>query len=247
MLKRHVELQQYAVRATDARIGHVGTFMVERGQWAIRYLTVNTGDRLDQRPVLLNRAAFERIDHNAKQLILNLSRDDVEKSPEVNPEEPITRENQKQLHDYYRWPAYWGRDEEDIIDTSQMAFEESADPADAQGDVLEDAEPTDLQSVSDLETFFHVDTTDEDIGRLCDVVIDTETWEVVYLVCELSDPQGTVVLIPAAYVERVEWADGHIYVDFDAPTVRNSPAFRTADSISDEQIALVEDYYGQQT
>ncbi len=165
MLKRHVELQQYAVRATDARIGHIGTFMVERGQWTIRYLTVNTGDWLDQRPVLLNRAAFERIDHNAKQLILNLSRDDVEKSPEVNPEEPISRENQQQLHDYYSWPAYWGRDEEDIIDTSQMAFEESADPADAQGDVLEDAEPTDLQSVSDLETFFHVDTTDEDIGR----------------------------------------------------------------------------------
>ncbi len=246
MLISHSQLQEYVTYASDGEIGNMGTVICARGDWAIQYIVVNTGLWLEQRPILLSRAALDHLDFHKKQIILNLTSEQVQNSPDIDPEEPITPQEQEQLHQYYGWPTYWGTEDEDIGELSQVTEEPSESVTDEQESEPENFESAQLQSVNEIISFFNLETNDEEMGRLRDVIIDGQAWEILYLVCELFSPSGRQVLIPTEYVDRVDWGDNLIYVDFDGQTIRKSPEFEPTEGVTDELTSLVENYYGQQ-
>lgn len=101
------DITGYHIEANDGEIGHVEDIIVEADDWVIRYLVVNTGKWLPGRKVLISPTWTQKINWSEKNLISNLSREDIEHSPEFDPTEPVNREYETQLYDYYGRPAYW--------------------------------------------------------------------------------------------------------------------------------------------
>jgi hypothetical protein len=107
-LRSLAELLGYAVRGTDAAIGHVADFIVDDQTWTIRYLVVNAGHWWHGKPVLVSPVWAIQIDWAGRTLRMDLTREVIKQSPEWNPSAPVDRRYEVLLHDYYGRPGYWG-------------------------------------------------------------------------------------------------------------------------------------------
>lgn len=101
------EVTGYHIRARDGEIGHVEDFVLDDGEWCIRYLVVDTKNWLPGRKVLVLPSLIQKIDWAASEVHLDLTRERIERSPEFHPAEPVNRAYEEQLVDYYGRPAYW--------------------------------------------------------------------------------------------------------------------------------------------
>src|ERR1051326_3105996 len=102
------ELIAYSVQATDDKIGKVDDFYFDDERWTVRYMVVNTGHWLPGRKVLISPVSLLQPDWETKTFPVNLTKEQVRKSPDINTAKPVSRQQEAELHKYYAWPAYWG-------------------------------------------------------------------------------------------------------------------------------------------
>lgn len=101
------EITGYEVEATDGSIGHIHDLIIETEEWTIRYVVVDLSVWLPARKVLLSPVWFHRIEWEHGTVHLELTREDVKRSPHYHPSEPINRVYEDQLYDFYGRPKYW--------------------------------------------------------------------------------------------------------------------------------------------
>ena len=77
-------LRGYHLMATDGEIGHVDDFLFDEGGWTLRYLAVDTSNRIGGKAVLVSPAAIQKIDTAKKLIHVNLSKRQIENSPAVD-------------------------------------------------------------------------------------------------------------------------------------------------------------------
>ncbi len=102
------ELTGYRMQATDGEIGHVHDMILDDEAWKIRYLVVDTRNWIPGRKVLLAVEWMRSLRWDERKAHADLSRDEISHSPRFDSEEPINREYEEILYDYYGRPAYWG-------------------------------------------------------------------------------------------------------------------------------------------
>ena len=95
----------YRVHAVDGLIGHVEDFIVEEGQWIIRYLVAGTGTWLPGRKVLLSPGWIESVDWETAEVFVALTREEVKDSPVFDPSKPLSPDYISGLHDHYGRPG----------------------------------------------------------------------------------------------------------------------------------------------
>jgi len=101
------EVGGYGIHGTDGDLGHVRDFVIDDESWSIRYLVVDTSNWWFGKSVLVAPRWIDRIDWNSHTVAVNLPREVIKSSPEWNPDEPVNREYEVRLYDYYGRPAYW--------------------------------------------------------------------------------------------------------------------------------------------
>jgi hypothetical protein len=101
------EVAGYSIRATDGGIGHVEDFIVEDESWLVRYLVVDTRNWLPGKRVIVAPGWVEGIDWRGRTVALELSREEVRHSPPYDPNQPVNRQYEVHLYDYYGRPKYW--------------------------------------------------------------------------------------------------------------------------------------------
>lgn len=106
-LRSAEEVAGYHIHATDGEIGHVEDFIVDDNSWIISYMVVDTRNWLPGRKVLVAPGWIDRVDWAENMVYVDLSRENVKNSPEYNPSEPVNREYEEQLYNYYGQPIYW--------------------------------------------------------------------------------------------------------------------------------------------
>jgi hypothetical protein len=106
-LRSTEEVRSYHIQAQDDSIGHIDDFILDDESWILRYIVVDTRNWLPGRKVLLSPAWINAIDWKNQSVKVELTCDQIKKSPKYNPSEPINREYEKQLFDYYGRPVYW--------------------------------------------------------------------------------------------------------------------------------------------
>ncbi len=79
------EVVGYYVAATDGDIGHVEDLLIEDASWTIRHLVIDTRNWLPGRKVLIGPDRLRSVDWGGRQILLDLSRREVEASPEYDP------------------------------------------------------------------------------------------------------------------------------------------------------------------
>lgn len=229
MLLAASALKGYAIEASDGRIGSVSDFLIEDNTWKIRWLVDDTGTWLVERKLLVSPLAIRKteLDHNV--LHLNLTKEQVEASPEISSDEPVSRRKEHDLYGFYGWDPYWAVSDAGFIG-SPAPFAAAA-ASDAMSRAPADAGDPHLRSSTEM-IGYHIRAADGEIGHLANVLVDDSAWQIEYLV--VSDRNwlpGKHLLILPETVREISWAEGLIRIDLNREQVEASPPWNQADLI----------------
>lgn len=100
-LRSMQEVATYHVAANDGAIGEVEDFIVETDDWTIRYLAIDTGSWLPGKHVLISTLWLGQINWAHEKVHVNLTRGQIENSPDYDKVKQISREYETRLHEHY--------------------------------------------------------------------------------------------------------------------------------------------------
>jgi sporulation protein YlmC with PRC-barrel domain len=104
------EVVGYRIAAVDSEFGHVEDLVFDDENWKIRYLVIDTKNWWPSKSVLVSPDWVTTISWRDQSFRIHLESEIIQASPEYKPDEPIQREYEQQLYDYYGKQEYWGED-----------------------------------------------------------------------------------------------------------------------------------------
>ena len=246
MLRSVKDLRGYTVRATDGDIGETHEFYFDDLGWAIRYLVVDTGSWLSGRRVLLSTVSLGQPKWEKRIFPVLLTKEQVEHSPDIATDKPVSRQMEEELFSYYGWsPYWWGRDmpaaSVGALAVAQMI---AGTEEEKSGTERGEADPH-LRSTREVMGY-HIQARDGEVGHVEDFIADDETWIICYMVVDTQKwLSGRKVLVAPAWAEKVSWADRKVHLDLSRETIRNSPEFDPSLPVNREYEVRLYDYYGR--
>jgi len=239
----------FTIGATDGEIGKVDEFYFDDQTWTIRYLIVKTGGWLLGRKVLISPAALQKPDWENEIFPVNLTKEQIENSPDIDTEKPVSRQHELELYDHYAWPYdtrlgtgfYGGIGMMGMMD-SRIPIEESI-AAQHHKDKHE-GDPH-LRSTSEVKGY-NLHATDGEIGEVEDFIIDDTTLSIRFLIVDTGNwLPGKKVLLSPNWIKDIRWEDSSVYVDIPVDAVKNSPEYDPSKPISDTYETGLFQYYGK--
>jgi hypothetical protein len=169
----------------------------------------------------------------------------VEHSPHISTDEPVSRQIETDLHTYYGWTPYWRRGLPPFGLGAAAAAETLARAAKEKDEKDEQKGDPHLRSTREV-IGYHIQARDGEIGHVEDFVIDDEAWFIRYLVIDTRNwlPGRKVTLAPT-WAEQVSWFERKVHVDLNRETVKNSPEFVPSMPVNREYEVRLYDYYGR--
>ena len=83
MVHRLSRITGFHMHATDGNIGHVDDFLLDETTWTVKYLVVDTRNWLGGKWVAVAASSVTRIDWAEHALHVNLTREQVKSSPQL--------------------------------------------------------------------------------------------------------------------------------------------------------------------
>lgn len=241
MLRSVQSLIGYVILATDGEIGNVTDLYFDDGTWEIRYAVVETGTLISRHQVLLSPVVFTKTQWKEMKIPTLLNREQVENSPDIETDRPVSRQNEIRLHSYYGWPYYWSASSPDYVPPPtpiSVTGTEGTEPD------PEKANPH-LRSYGELLNYT-LHATDGDLGYVEDFIIDDMEWIVQYLVVNTRNwLPGRKVLIAPRWVREISWSESSVHVDMDKESVKHSPEYDPREPVNREYELRLYDYYGR--
>ena len=262
MLQVSSAIKGYAISATDETIGTVSDFLFDQTTWTVRWLVVDTGKWLPGRKVLVHPSAIELVDHELRQIDVALTRKQVEDSPEIGQDRPVSQQFQNDLYGYYGWDPLWnggmygagmyggGLYAGGLLGAGMGATglaERERPYAGRQGrdaDLPLDEGDPHLRSIGEV-TKYHVHATDGSIGHVEDFLLDASSWGIAYLVINTSNWWvGQHVLMAPYSVKEIDWPERFIRLDITRAKVKASPSWNPSDVVDGTFQRQLHEYYG---
>ena len=237
-------LKGYSVEATDGWIGTVEDFLFDDRTFKVRWLVVDTGNWLPGRKVLVHPSAIVHTpqsregDYEWERLQVRLTKAQVEGSPALATDAPVSLQMQQSLYGYYGWDPLWGGDGyfgADVYTQAGMAaIAAERDPA---------SDPH-LRSMNEI-TGYHVVANDGTIGHVENVLMDEATAEIRYLVVDTKNWWfGQHVLVSPFAVRDISWGNHEVRVTLSREQVKGSPAWDPAAMVNRDYEERLHGYYG---
>lgn len=222
------DLNGKAIVATDGEIGRVSDFYFDDKSWTIRYLIARTGSWFHGKDVLLSPFAVGKANLSKEKLNVSLTKKQVEDSPSIDTDKPVSRQHEAKFHDYYGYPYYWSGPYlwgemyyPQLADADRMVVKERRAEQEETGDLH-------LRSAAAV-TGHYIEATDGDIGHVADFIIDDESWEIRYMVVDTTNwLPGKKVLIAPRWIHQVSWDNSKVYVNLSREAIENAPEYRPA-------------------
>jgi uncharacterized protein YrrD len=228
MLHQAGTLTGYTLHALDGEIGKVKDFYFDDQSWSVRYLVAATGKWLLGRQVLISPLSLTGVDVERQQISAKLTRTQIERSPSLDTDQPVSRQFEQEYFGFYGLPMYWG------FEPDKPASRASAQTEDRHGD-------PDLRSTHDVAGH-HVQALDGEIGHVKDFMIDVEAWAIRYLIVDTRDwLPGKKVLIAPQWIQKVRWDRREVAIDLSREAIEQAPEYTEALN-RDQEIALHRHY-----
>jgi uncharacterized protein YrrD len=211
-------LKNFSLQAQDGELGKVRDVYFDDRQWAIRYLVVDTGNWLTGRTVLISPIAVQGLLENELKVDVNLTRAQVQNSPDVSTDEPLARQHEVQLSEYYNWPYYWdgtgvwgaGMFPYGITNVPMRAVPPSDKPIELAQSYPTQIEEIHLRSADEI-IGYGIQATDGDIGHVEDFLFDDKNWTIQTLVADTAPLWfGKKVLVSLDRIERMDWTEKRV-------------------------------------
>jgi hypothetical protein len=213
MLRSIKQIYGDKLGASDGEIGHVKDFYFDDQRWAVRYIVADTGSWIPGRLVLISPHAVGVFPEDGKILPVNLTRDQIEKSPAIESHKPVSRQFEEEYYRYYGWPYYWNGDALwgasgfPLLGGSSIQFLEEPPVKSVPGDQRVDAH---LRSAKDI-VGYQIQINEEMVGHITDFLIDDRSWVIRHLVINTGNRfSGKKVLLLPEEVARISWKDSTV-------------------------------------
>jgi hypothetical protein len=240
----------FAIEASDGRLGTVSDLLFEDAGWLVRWLVVDTGNWLPGRKVLLPLSVLGRPDRALRHFPVKLTRQHVKDSPDIDTDQPVSRQIEAHVYDYFGWDPYWGGSFLSMSNAMATPFvpplyEHEPTPPDlARVDAQPNRGDPHLRSIAAV-TGYHIHASDGEIGHVEDFLVDDAGWSIRYIKVDTRNWwPGERVLISPRSAREINWADKLIHLDVSRQKVKDSPSYDpsiTVDGAYDEKFLT---YYG---
>lgn len=247
MLKTITGLKGFSIRATDGELGSVEQLYFDDQTWTIRYLTVDTGGWLDGRRVLISPFSITRVNWQGRRVEVSLTKEQVEKSPDIDTKQPVSRQHEAMYLGTFGYPNYWAGPFEwgpsnhpagfaipPIASAEDLALRAKQEPKDSH-----------LRSTGGVSGY-DIQAIDGEIGHVCGFVLDDETWSIRYIeVATRNWWPGKRVLFSPAWIQRVSWLSSKLYVALLREAIQTGPAYVESVPITREYENRLYAHYGR--
>ncbi len=237
MRKSAKAIRGLSIHATDGEIGKVDDLLFDDEKWVVRYLVVDTGSWLTGRKVLISPIAFRGIDWERGAVAVKLTRAEVEQSPDVSTDQPVSRQQELRLFEYYGYQPYWSgygmwgmgmypAALAPVLGATGLAAREASSSEERADDEAAEKKPDPhLRSVREV-IGYHIGALDGALGHVEDFVIDDTTFELLALVVDTRNfwPSKSVLITPKQ-VTNVRWPERRVEVNLTRARVRAEPPF----------------------
>lgn len=222
MLAKCKDILGFSLRARDGEIGKVKDIYFDDHTWHVRYLVVDTGSWLIERKVLIAPEALSSPNYEAEDIPVDLTMKQVEESPDVDADKPISRQKEADLFKYYNWLPYWqvtaGPDTINAIPpvVPPQAFAEGAGQEESHGD-------PNLRSFTEVSGY-NILSLSEDSGHVEDFLFDDKAWQIKYLAVDTRNwLPGKKAVVPVQWIDEIDWAANEVHLNLKKETLEHCP------------------------
>src|SRR5262249_21313612 len=232
MLINAQNLKGAAIIAMDGAIGEIDDFYFDDEKWTVRYLVVDTGAWLFSRKVLISPICIEKVDEGANRVFVNLTRDQVKNSPDIDTQKPVSRRHETAFMDYYGYPYYWGGPYlwGDSAFPATLAMppaveSQMAAAATARRRGAEDTYGEHLRSGDEVRGN-HIEAADGEIGHVDDFIIDDRDWAIRSIVIKTGGwLSGRKTLVSPQSIEGISWTESKMFVNLTRDQLAGGPEY----------------------
>jgi sporulation protein YlmC with PRC-barrel domain len=249
MLRQASDIKGYAIEATDGDIGTVSDLLFDDSTWCVRWLVVDTGNWLSGRKVLLPPSAVKLVYDKERVFAVKLNMQHIKDSPGIDTDQPVSRQMEVSVYDYYAWSPYWSsgfytggyRYMLGSGMASPYLRPRREQPA---RDAISENSDVHLRS-TEAVTGYHIHASDGDIGHVHDFLIDDGEWSIRYLVVDTTNWwPGKKILVSTRSAGEIDWTARLVNLAMDRQRIKDGPAYdpsMTVDQAYDEKLLA---YYG---
>ncbi len=243
MLRSLKELIGYKLLARDGEVGTVRDFLFDDVLWTIRYQVADTGGWLTGRQVLLPPPVLGKANWTSGEFPVSLTKKQVEESPPIIEDKPVSRQHEFELMQFYGLKPYW------VGGVTGGDFpQEIAEPKsdEEEGQVIaEEMDDPHLRSVDEV-IGYHIQAVDNSVGHVDDFLIDDESWVLRYLIVDTRNIlPGKKVMLSLLWVSQVKWEESTVYMDVPERYIKEGPEFDPNEPINREKEEVLFDFYGR--
>jgi hypothetical protein len=204
-------------------------------------MVADTGNWLTGRQVLVSPYALVVVNEEGQYITIELTKKQIEDSPSLDSDKPVSRQFEDAYYGYYGWPAYWGGPHMWGPYSHPMRDLEKW-RASTQGKQTWDPH---LRSTHDVSRH-HIHAEEGEIGHVDDFVIDDETWAIRYLIIDTRNwLPGKKVLISPGWIERVSWDESEVFVNPSRETIKQSPEYMEESLLSRDYETSLHRHYNR--
>jgi hypothetical protein len=249
MLRSAKKMKEFALGASDGRIGHIEEFYFDDSRWVIRYAVAQAGNWLTGRMVLLSPQVFGPPDEEAKTVAVNLTRDQIRSSPSPESNRPVSRQFEEAYYRHFGWPYYWagpylwGPSPYPILPSLPVEESLQAEIRRAPGT---GGDPH-LRSTDEI-IGYHLRARDGEIGHVEDFLFDDRDWSIRYLIAGTRNWRpGKQVLVPPGWIGALNWEDRTVDVAADREEIRMAPEYDSGRPLTSDYASELERYFAAES
>lgn len=244
--------------ASDGEIGKVKDFYFDDHTWTLRYIIVETGGWLSGRKVLISPESILKTDWDNQIFPVNLTMEQIKQGPDIDTDQPVSRQQEIELNQHYPWTNYWGLGWEPgglwgggigttgmmigtlaPLDGGPLQEENNGQPSITHGDPQ-------LRSYQKIKGY-SITATDGSIGDVEDIIVDDSMWRVEMLVVDTGHwLAGKKVLISPKWIKEIDWAMASVVVNVSTDKVKNSPEYDSSQPVTEDYHTNLHNHYGNQ-
>ncbi|WP_434926295.1 PRC-barrel domain-containing protein [Shewanella sp. HL-SH2] len=257
MLRTVKNLEDYVISATDGNIGHIKDVYFDDETWCVRFFVVETGTWLSRKQVLISPISIGHANWADKQLSVSITKYQVEHSPDIDTQKPVSRQQEIRLLEYYGYPYYWGgygmwgdnvlpnmmlTGYVDLTSQHHDDHTKETKAAKAEQHKEDDIHLRSCEAVID----YRIQAIDGDIGHIEGLLIDEDTWVIRYIIVNTSNWWlGHQVLIPRHWIEDLSWSDASASVNLTQQEVKDAPSYNSNMQVDRKMEMHIYNHYGR--
>lgn len=248
MLRSIKAMHGFQLKAKDGEIGKVDEFYFDDHSWTIRYMVADTGSWLIDHKVLISPESLEKPDWKNQVFPVQLTKEQVEKSPRIDNDKPVSRQNEVDLISYYGWPNYWTGLTGPVMGAIHPLPHRSLDKTEEE--LLEMSKKEEQQSDPNLRSTnevisYNIKAIDGEIGHVEDFLVDDNNWAIRYIIVDTRNwlPGGKNVILSLDWIKEINWSDSGVKVNLSKDKIKNSPEYDSSKPAEREYETALHEHY----